>query len=280
MENSGGSLVSSIPEDFQLQLERNTLASMSKAIEVAHSSQTQELLDGLNAILPSTSPLTALQYLVESFFAKGEEKASNAFQMIWHGARRSHPSHPFNFSQGKVFVDPPEWWQDNDESFFPAVCVPMLLVLLATEPDEALLDARAFSQSMPFGPRHNLDLTVRSQPSASLQTAFQNAKTAAQGPKGSTTLLVVDLLDVHWQESLQIKPFDHTKFTHVFVLGFGPEGMIVWQCWGKPAGKPVGGYYIKDYLESGGGRVRDWKEAEVFVAKFEKLVNGTGKVMF
>jgi hypothetical protein len=60
----------------------------------------------------------------------------------------------------------------------------------------------------------------------------------------------------------------HFSFAHVFVIAVGPEGAVIWQSWGKF------GYRMDEYLNQGGGRLRDWQEADQFVDDFTKLVSG------
>ena len=50
-------------------------------------------------------------------------------------------------------------------------------------------------------------------------------------------------------------------------MGIGPEGVIVWQAWGKH------GYRLDEYLDGGHARLRSWDEADQFVRDFDKLTS-------
>ena len=81
-----------------------------------------------------------------------------------------------------------------------------------------------------------------------------------------TTVLAASLVDVHIFELAQQGASEqYFSFAHVFIIGVGPEGIIVWQAWGKH------GYRLDEYLNDGHARVRDWREADQFVHDFGKL---------
>jgi len=58
---------------------------------------------------------------------------------------------------------------------------------------------------------------------------------------------------------------NYTTFAYGFVLSVGPEGVIVWQAWGRDE------YGMEEWIAEGGSRLRDWQEADVFVDTFEKF---------
>jgi len=109
--------------------------------------------------------------------------------------------------------------------------------------------------------------TICHTTSASLQTAFRNAKLLARSELGILSLIVVSLTDVHiFELAKQRRSQGYTSFAHTFVIGIGPEGIFFWQGWGEH------GYGLDEYIEIGGSQIRDWQEAGDFVDRFEKFV--------
>lgn len=88
-------------------------------------------------------------------------------------------------------------------------------------------------------------------------------KALARGGKGTTSVLVVSLVDVHiFELARQGTSQGYTSFAHTFVLGIGPEGVVVWQSWGEH------GYGLDEYISRGDARIRSWQEAGDFVDVF------------
>ena len=110
---------------------------------------------------------------------------------------------------------------------------------------------------------------INKGPSASsLQTAFRNAKARASGGDAKCGLIMVLLVDVHMLEMIKKgKAHDYATFSRSFVMGIGPEGVIIWQSWGHGADVGLGGWISKDCA-----RIRTWDEAGQFVDSFEKFV--------
>jgi hypothetical protein len=139
-----------------------------------------------------------------------------------------------------------------------------LVLLLASSKDPACLHAALKSQSRSLGGLPTYDY-IKKTASASLPLAFRKAKIAAVN-NGQTTVLAVALVDVHTFELAQRGAAEtYFSFAHVFTLGVGPEGVVIWQAWGKC------GYRLDEYLNDGHARIRDWSEAEQFVRDFDKL---------
>lgn len=106
---------------------------------------------------------------------------------------------------------------------------------------------------------------VRSTPSQSLAQAFGKAKKAALDD-GKTTIIGVSMVDVHIFELVERgTEQSYFSFAHSFVLGIGPEGMIVWQAWGEH------GYRLDEWIARGGAKIRSWDEATAFVKDFLHL---------
>lgn len=84
------------------------------------------------------------------------------------------------------------------------------------------------------------------------------------GEEGILSVLVVSLLDVHIFELARKGMSEKfTSYAHTFVLGVGPEGVVIWQGWGEH------GYPLDRYIRDGGARVRSWQETGDFVDRFE-----------
>ena len=77
---------------------------------------------------------------------------------------------------------------------------------------------------------------------------------------------MVSLVDVHsFELAKPNKPTGYTPFAHTFVLGIGPEGVIVWQGWGEH------GYGLDEWISKGDARVRTWQEAGDLVENVERF---------
>lgn len=71
---------------------------------------------------------------------------------------------------------------------------------------------------------------IRSTPSSSFLSTFENAKGATLGPGKKTTVLRVSLVDVHIFELVEKgKSESWSLFAHTFALGIGPKVVVVWQ---------------------------------------------------
>lgn len=75
---------------------------------------------------------------------------------------------------------------------------------------------------------------IHNTPNTSLQTAFRHAKQLARGEKCTSSVIEVSLTDVHiFELARQGRSKGYRSFAHTFVLGIGPEGVIIWQGWGE-----------------------------------------------
>lgn len=127
-----------------------------------------------------------------------------------------------------------------------------------------------FDEVMEFLSRDLGDRTtlkaIRETPSASLHTAFQDAKALACSEKRTSSVIEVSLTDVHIFELTERgRSEGYTSFAHSFVLGIGPEGVVVWQSWGEH------GYGLDQWVNNGRARVQTWQEAGDLVGVFEKF---------
>ncbi|KAL1603973.1 hypothetical protein SLS60_005565 [Paraconiothyrium brasiliense] len=113
-------------------------------------------------------------------------------------------------------------------------------------------------------------------PSASLVEPYKFAKDAAVRSQ-KTTFLRVQLIDVVQSYCRQVESFvmalqrlgieleDHMSFSHLFLIGVGPEGVVMFQsykAWG-----PV----LDEYIVGGGLRVRNWQESDDFISTFDSF---------
>lgn len=109
-------------------------------------------------------------------------------------------------------------------------------------------------------------------PSQSLMAEFVHAQENARmkSPKISkVTLLGVNLVDVGNTKVRLVADSEFAdsrlSFSHNFVMGIGPEGVVIWQTGGAH------GYSFGQYLEQRGDQLRSWEEATQFVKDFENF---------
>jgi len=198
------------------------------------------------------SPLLALQQQLSNVFKHGPLRAGGIFTSLSVAAE-----------SGLTTAQTP----DSDVAIPWNSCkAAATLVGLLACPPARLFEVLKF-QSQRLNGMPTLDI-IRNTPSASLQSAFRNAKALARGDKGSSSVIVVSLIDVHMFELAgQGRSKGYTSFAHTFVLGVGPEGVVVWQGWGEH------GYGLDKWIMDGGSRVRTWQEAGDFVDVFENFAS-------
>ena len=236
-----------------------------------HILETRQLIDRLNSDPPSASTLMILKNQMESFFHKGPIKASFAMELLRLHAKWK----TFAIKDDKVIVGLSSHSPGFDHfyatvlSWYSSTHIARLALLLVAPVDQERLCEPFDSIPVIAGGFDDMAI-IRSEPSASLRPAFQTAKAAALGPQASVTVVIVHLVDPHSLENPLNKYY--LSYGHAVTLVIGSEGMVVWQS----RGRPEAGYLFSEYLESGGGRVRDWKESGDWVEKFEKLI--TSKV--
>jgi hypothetical protein len=99
-------------------------------------------------------------------------------------------------------------------------------------PAKKLFDAVKL-QSQTLGGLPTLE-QIRKTPTTPFRKAYQTAKEQARGSGKKTTVFATSLIDVHiFELAKQGRSQPYTSFAHTFVVGVGPEGMIVWQGWGQ-----------------------------------------------
>lgn len=196
------------------------------------------------------SPLLALQKQVVSVFKHGPLRAGGMFQELSVAAEAG-----VSTAETPVSNLPVPWNSCKAAA---------TLVGLLACPSARLYEVLKFqSQRLNGLPTYE---DIANTPSTSLRTAFKQAKALARGEEGTSSLLVVSLIDVHiFELARQGKSQDYTSFAHTFVLGIGPEGVIIWQGWGEH------GYGLDEYINKGQARVRSWQEAGDFVDVFENF---------
>ncbi|EOA85692.1 uncharacterized protein SETTUDRAFT_111360 [Exserohilum turcica Et28A] len=213
-----------------------------------------------------------LRHQVEIFFSFGPDLASFVFgklQGFAAGGSNKLIGSKFDVSLSGLDSKSLSQWS----SLYPWNSCKMaatLVLLFAAPRDSESLFFAVKTQSRSLGGLPTLE-HIRETPSASLDTAYRRAKQDAFGDGKRTTVMAVNLTDVHIFELVeQGKAQLHFSFAHVFVIAVGPEGAVIWQSWGKF------GYRLDEYLNRGGGQLRDWQEADQFVNDFTKLVSGKG----
>lgn len=218
----------------------------------------------LLSIDSSLSPLKILQLQVHNIFSKGLETASDVLSRMRSAAIRNDNHIDKDLMYTKHMPLLMDW-----ESCAPASAT----VLFFASPKERLFSALQFN-SIYLGDFPTLD-KIRRTPTSSFTSAYSKAKSVAQGPTQRTTVICVSLMDVHIFELAKIgRDRDYSTFAHCFVIGIGPEGIIIWQAWGE------NGYRLDEYLARGGGRTRSWSEADAFAKDFESFVGINVSVPF
>lgn len=204
------------------------------------------------------SPLRALQQQVLDFFQHGPKRATGMCASILAAAELGRTKTVF---------------PEGDENFSWESCraSATLVGLLACSPArfDEVINFLGYSTG-------GLDTTtdeIRKTPSACLQIAFQKAKALALAENGTTTVISVSLGDIcHFTLGEQEKSRDFASFAHAFVLGIGPEGVVLWQSWGAH------GYPLDQWLGHDGAKLQDWEEAGDFVDDFETFAAYKAKV--
>ncbi|KFZ11258.1 hypothetical protein V502_07649 [Pseudogymnoascus sp. VKM F-4520 (FW-2644)] len=201
----------------------------TEAFQRTASLAIQRVIVSLQTIDEHRSPLQLLRASIATFFLEGPQIAS------------------FIFRQLQV-----------------AALATTLVLLFACRHNE-VFEALKY-QSGQLGGLPTLSL-IRNTPSFSFAQAFAKAKKAALSGKMATTVIGVSLTDVHiFELNVRGKAKPYTSFAHSFVVGIGPEGVVIWQSWGEY------GYRLDEYLNRDGARLRNWDEAEEFVRDFNRLV--------
>lgn len=221
--------------------------------ENRHVADFEDIIHALRIPAPSDlqSPLRALQEQVTNVFRHGPLRAGGMFASLSAAAE-----------SGLTTVQTPDY--DVPIPWNSCKAAATLVAILACRSD-SLHEVLKF-QSRRLGGLPSYE-TIRYTPSASLQTAFRNAKLLARGEGGISSLIVVSLTDVHiFEMAKQGRSQDYTSFAHTFVVGIGPEGVNIWQGWGEH------GYGLDQNISVGGSRIRNWQEAGDFVDRFEKFV--------
>ena len=210
-----------------------------------------QLLPLINVNSAQQSPLLALNEQVGALFQCGPDIAVFIFSNLQlHIKEKTYRRTGAIIEIGIFSEEETDLSLSQNRSFLWKSCkmAATLVLLFATSNDPVCLDNALKSQSRSLGGLPTYD-SIRKTPSASLYLVFQRAKLAAKNDK-QTTVLAVALVDVHIFELAQRGASEpYFSFAHVFTIGVGPEGVIVWQAWGQH------GYRLNEYLNDGHGRV-------------------------
>jgi hypothetical protein len=219
----------------------------------------QRVIASLPAINEHRSPLQFLRASIATFFSEGPQIASFIFRQLQIAAIQGDTSIRV---PKDIILDP----LDLEFNFPWNSCkLATTLVLLIACRHNEVFEALKF-QSGQLGGLPTLSL-IRSTPSSSFAQAFAKAKKAALNGEMATTVIGVSLIDVHiFELNVRGMAKPYTSFAHAFVVGVGPEGVVIWQSWGEY------GYRLDEYLARNGARLRNWDEAEEFVRDFNRLV--------
>jgi len=239
-------------------------------VGLSDGSNIREFVVILNTLPLGISALAILRHQMEMFFSFGPELASFAFAKLQKiAATRSNKMIESDLDVSLSGLDSKSLSQWS--SLYPWNSCKMaatLVLLFAAPRDGESLFSAVRTQSHSLGGLPTLE-HIRETPSSSLDTAYRRAKQDASGQEKRTTVMAVNLTDVHIFELVeQGKAESYFSFAHVFVIAVGPEGAVIWQSWGKF------GYRLDEYLNRGGGGLRNWQEADQFVNDFTKLVSG------
>lgn len=139
------------------------------------------------------------------------------------------------------------------------------LVLVLAAPQRDMAAATVFY----FNPRTTESCPklsgILATPSASLRVVVKRPLEAAS-TRGAVTVLGVDLVDMELLDRYEKgKPTNFQSFGHTFVVGIGPEGVVIWQSWASE-------YFFHEYFKYNGARVRTLDELNTFVDNFENLM--------
>ena len=248
-------------EDFSLSrntsIQRALQAHLRQNPTIPASALITEILAGRLQLLPSTRPhassnLSVLNNSITRVFAQGPRAAGNLLTdymipMITNSKLKKMRT------PASIIYDKPcgGLWKDSEAA--------ATLIALLAAPRERLSEVDAFFEVTPA--------KVTTIASASLAEAFKAAKVKALGAHKITTVIVVSLVDVYMLEMEEMGLQDHcTGFSHDFVLGTGPEGVVVWQ------GSQSCSFDAS--LAQGGASAKSWVQAEDFVKDFGKLTDG------
>jgi len=252
--NIEGSMRTPTPNPIRESQQQNTAATTSLDTTYQRAEHVQ-LARALRRPAPSDeqSPLLALQQQVKNCFKLGTRPAKCLGAALFTAAGKnsttvSRPPHD-KFKYGPT----------------SACAIASTTVGVLACPAHRLDEVVVFE----YVSLMSFDAVVSKTPSASLGTAFKNAKSRACGDTGACALIMVSLVDVHMFELVkQGKHGTYSTFAHSFALGVGPQGAIVWQGWDSEED----GYWLDKWIDNGKARVRDWQEAGEFVDTFEKFV--------
>ncbi|KUI56841.1 hypothetical protein VP1G_04215 [Cytospora mali] len=256
--------VSSFPqnEEPEKRVGDCVLLSLAKTLNAMSPGGSQEPLE-------KRTPLSLLQAMVKSFFTFGPDIASRLFSKL-HIAIRfdSYEFTPSSRVKIGTLVQLPSF-NVKDFPWNSCKVAASLVLLLAAHATKESLYSALKSQSWSMGGLPTREL-LSSSSSDSLLVEFQRARRAALEEK-KTTVMGVKLIDKHIFD-LEGRGVSETyfSFAHSFAMGVGPEGIVVWQGFGKH------GYRLDQYIRDGHARVRSWDEAKQFVSNFEKLVSAKG----
>lgn len=203
--------------------------------QLKHSLAT--LLPVINTSSAQRSPLLALKESVEAIFSCGPDAALFVFLKL----QESVKGWTYRCQGSRVEIDvsvdeqtATNLGQSVSHLWKSCKMAATLILLFASSNDPTCMYEALKSQSQSLGGLPTLK-SIQRTPSASLSQAFRRAKAAAIN-EAKTTVMAVSLTDVHIFALVALgRAEQYFRFAHVFTMGIGPEGVIIWQAWGSMA---------------------------------------------
>ncbi|KAI0129542.1 hypothetical protein BJ170DRAFT_731149 [Xylariales sp. AK1849] len=238
-----------------------------------HDGQDNErLLPVIDTLPARNSPLLVLNEIVKVVFQRGPDSAFSIYRDIQKRIAESREGSHTSIDDtlelellSRIFgpnMNANTYWRSS-------TAAATFVLLFACSNNAETMHALVKDRGRTFGGLPSYEL-IQNTPSTSLPLAFHRAKSAAL-ETGQTTVMVVSLHDVHYLHlAARDELGDCFTFSHIFTVGVGPEGMIIWQAWGP------NGYGLDKYIRDKHTRLRSWDESEQFIDDFDRLTHGKG----
>ncbi|KAF2499483.1 hypothetical protein BU16DRAFT_579040 [Lophium mytilinum] len=262
-----GALMESLTMNNALGLEEDEEApTIDQTATTDEEAKLKETVSALKFPETTMTPIAALKAHVEALLSKDLSIA----MFVWHRISAAIDDEILDVQAD--IKDYQTLKSQFDPILWKSCKLTTSLLLCLAAPQDKMQAALKFRSKIRGG-MPTLD-QIRTTPSESFRGAYAKAKEAAM-KEGKTTIVAVSLTDVHiFELAARGKSEPWFSFAHTFVVGFGPEGFVVWQAWGEH------GYRLDEWTAKDGTRVRSWEEAEAFTKDFEKLARGKGPFDF
>lgn len=178
------------------------------------------------------TPLSLLQGMVATYFMFGPGPASSLFLELQDVVKEE--SYAITSSHGVTINVIGVSLMLNNTIYLWKSCkmAASLVLLLAAHPTPESMYEALKPQSRSMDGMPTLESLKSSTPD-SLSKTFQEARRAAI-EEGKTTVMGVKLVDKHIFELVERGTSEEVfSFAHTFTMGVGPEGVVIWQAFGK-----------------------------------------------